>query len=158
MLNELQGESGYEGELCVRAVGLMSFERMVSLAPSHTSLFSVVLRTWRGDIVALWDDLASSDSHSALPDSCVHAPFRAPTCHSMGVPSIVFSAILSPPYRPRALTFLHSAYSVRKLTYHSFHRPNQPSILANTTSSTEDRPPDTLTMRHPSHQDATTDI
>lgn len=116
VLNELQGESGYEGEPCGRVVELMSFQRMVSLAPSHTSLFSVVLRTWRGDIVALWDDLASSDSHSALPDSCVHAPFRAPTCHSMGVPSIVFSAILSPPYRSRALTFLHSAYLVRKLT------------------------------------------
>ena len=50
-LNELQGESGHEGEPCGRAVGLMSFERMVSLAPSYypssLSFFA------RGDVISL---------------------------------------------------------------------------------------------------------
>jgi hypothetical protein len=37
VLIELQGELGYEGDPCGRVVGLLSFERMVSLLSSSLS-------------------------------------------------------------------------------------------------------------------------
>jgi hypothetical protein len=49
VLIELQGELGYEGDPCGRVVGLLSFERMVSLLSSYDTSPSPLVIGWWGD-------------------------------------------------------------------------------------------------------------
>lgn len=134
VLIELQGELGYEGDPCGRVVGLLSFERMVSLP--FFPFASVVLplfgqagsgRCWALVAYRRMLDASRIPPHVLRRRFSIHASFSHPRDlpSSYSYPDTLVTCL-------RLQSFSHSTHSVSQADNTSSCRTSQPYISANT--------------------------